>query len=133
MFFMYMKLIMIFCWSLIKCLDKYLWCLFANRNRATNELNKSTGYWFIDWCNLFILSRNVCTFRYDRIWKGGFRVFKFLNMVDDVAVSTSSNWNSALVSKQWPEVFEGISFCGFQILNNVCQINVLHQNSPPYN
>ena len=28
-------------------------------------------------------------------------------MVDDVAVSTSSNWDSALVSKQWPEVFEG--------------------------
>ena len=27
-------------------------------------------------------------------------------MVDDVAVSTSSNWNYALVSKQWPEVFE---------------------------
>ena len=40
------------------------------------------------------------------MWTGRFRVFKFLTMVDDVAVSTSSNWDSALVSKQWPEVFE---------------------------
>ena len=41
------------------------------------------------------------------MWKGRFRVFKYLTVVDYVAVSAFSNWYSALVSKQWPEVFEG--------------------------
>ena len=34
-------------------------------------------------------------------------IFEFLTIVDDVAVSASSNWDPASFSKQWPEIFEG--------------------------
>ena len=38
---------------------------------------------------------------------GGFWLFEILTIVDDVAVSASSDWDPASVSKQWPEFFEG--------------------------
>ena len=38
---------------------------------------------------------------------GGFWVFEFLTMGDDIAVSASSNWDPVSFSRQWPKFFEG--------------------------
>jgi hypothetical protein len=49
----------------------------------------------------------VCTFLYDRMRTGGFWVFEFLTMVDDIAVSASPNWDPVSFPRQWPVFFEG--------------------------
>ena len=58
-------------------------------------------------------------------------------MVDEVDVSTSSNWDSALVSKQWPEVFEGSRVLSWKAVEDlavvISLISDLKKKNPQWN
>ena len=79
-------------WSL----NKQVCILLIVNEQQTNfkEINNNRILFFqLNSLHLFILSWYVCIFRYGRMRTGGFRVFEFLSMVDDIAVSASSNWD----------------------------------------